>query len=236
MTTTPFLRIAHLSKAYAEGEMTHAVFEGLDLDVPRGAIVAILGRSGSGKSTLLNLISGIDRPDGGSIAVDEQDVTRMDERARTLLRRREIGFLFQFFNLIPTLTVWENVTLPVELNGGLSNVARERIQWLMDDVGLGDRGEAYPERLSGGEQQRVALARALAHNPSLLLADEPTGNLDDETGRRVMALTERLARETERTCVLATHSREVAHVADVVYRLEQGRLVSSSLDDVPHDA
>ena len=234
MTNDVLVRLERLSKAYREGPTLHTVLDDLDLEIASGAIVAILGRSGSGKSTLLNLISGIDRPDNGAVWIGDENVTALSERARTLLRRRSIGFLFQFFNLIPTLTVWENVTLPVELNGGLSSDAQQRVESLLEDVGLFDRRRAYPEQLSGGEQQRIALARALAHNPEILLADEPTGNLDEDTGRHVMGLLERLARETGRTCVLATHSREVASAADRVLRLEHGRIVPVSSADASH--
>lgn len=198
MNQDAFVRIEELSKSYREGQVLHTVLDQLDLDIEAGSIVAILGRSGSGKSTLLNLVSGIDQPDSGAIWIGEQRVTSLSERARTLLRRRAIGFLFQFFNLIPTLTVWENVTLPVELNGGLTDDAQQRVESLLDEVGLLERRTAYPEQLSGGEQQRIALARAMAHDPDLLLADEPTGNLDEVTGHRMMELLQRLARETGR--------------------------------------
>lgn len=234
MNRDAFVRIEGLSKSYREGLLLHTVLDQLDLDIEAGSIVAILGRSGSGKSTLLNLVSGIDQPDNGAIWIGEQRVTSLNERARTLLRRRAIGFLFQFFNLIPTLTVWENVTLPVELNGGLTDDAQQRVESLLDDVGLLERRTAYPEQLSGGEQQRIALARAMAHDPDLLLADEPTGNLDEATGHRVMELLERLARETGRTCLLATHSREVASTADRVLSLDHGRIVPVSVPETAH--
>ncbi len=234
MTQNPFIRVEQLSKAYREGETLHTVLDQLNLEIEAGSIVAVLGRSGSGKSTLLNLVSGIDRPDSGSVWIGEHDVTGLGERARTLLRRQSVGFLFQFFNLIPTLTVWENVTLPVELNGGLTEDAQGRVETLLDDVGLLDRRTAHPEQLSGGEQQRIALARALAHNPEILLADEPTGNLDEDTGRHVMGLLERLARETGRTCLLATHSLEVAGTADRVLRIEHGRIVPASSPEPAH--
>ncbi len=234
MNQDAFVRIEELSKSYREGQVLHTVLDQLDLDIEAGSIVAILGRSGSGKSTLLNLVSGIDRPDNGAIWIGEQRVTSLSERARTLLRRRAIGFLFQFFNLIPTLTVWENVTLPVELNGGLTDDAQQRVESLLDEVGLLERRTAYPEQLSGGEQQRIALARAMAHDPDLLLADEPTGNLDEATGHRMMELLERLARETGRTCLLATHSREVARTADRVLRLDRGQIVPVSVPETAH--
>jgi putative ABC transport system ATP-binding protein len=205
------------------------VLEGLSLEVGEGEIVALMGRSGSGKSTLLNVIAGIDRPDGGAVAVDGAVVSALPERERTLFRRHQVGFVFQFFNLLPTLTVAENVLLPLELVGRSRQPgARQLVTSLLDAVGLGDRGGAFPDRLSGGEQQRVAVARALVHQPSLVLADEPTGALDGETGRAVLALLIDLARRARRTVVLATHSPEVARVADRVFVLESGRLAEAA--------
>jgi len=157
----------------------------LSLDVGRGELVALLGRSGCGKSTLLNLLGGIDLPDAGSIRIDGQIITSMNEVERTRFRRRHIGLVFQFFNLIPTLTVEENLLLPLELNGSIISKQRDQALELLDNVGLGDRRNSFPERLSGGEQQRLAIVRALIHRPSLLLADEPTGNLDAATGEQM---------------------------------------------------
>ncbi len=196
----------------------HAEFE-------PGQMTVILGRSGSGKSTLLNLISGIDAPDSGQIWVDGRDLTALSERDRTLFRRARIGFIFQFFNLIPTLTVGENVSLPLELNRVPRTEARGKAEALLDSVGLLDRWNTFPEKLSGGEQQRVALARALVHDPLLILADEPTGNLDEETGSQVLSLLTRLAREQDRTLLMVTHSQEAASHADRVLRLTHGQLV-----------
>jgi putative ABC transport system ATP-binding protein len=184
----------------------------------------LLGKSGSGKSTLLNLISGIDTPSGGAVWVDGQDLTRLSERERTLFRRRSIGFIFQFFNLVPTLTVLENVLLPLELNGRSGPAARAAAMAMLAEVGLDDRGPSYPDRLSGGEQQRVAIARALVHSPALILADEPTGNLDAETGQQVLALLDQLTRQAGRTMVMVTHSPEVVGLADRVFRITDGRL------------
>lgn len=189
--------------------------------------MAILGKSGSGKSTLLNLISGIDRADNGSVWINGQNLTVLDERQRTLFRRNQIGFVFQFFNLIPTLTVLENVILPLELSGFPTGGARHQAAPLLDAVGLLDRQNTFPDHLSGGEQQRVAIARALVHNPLLVLADEPTGNLDEETGRQVLGLLDRLTRKVGKNLIMVTHSREAASYADRILYLREGKLVEA---------
>jgi putative ABC transport system ATP-binding protein len=221
-----FLRFHDLTKSYYEGDLRRVVLQNTDAEFQPGEITAILGKSGSGKSTLLNLISGIDAPDSGQIWVDGQDLTALPDRDRTLFRRARIGFVFQFFNLIPTLTVGENVSLPLELNHVPRPQAREKAQSLLAAVGLLDRWDTFPEKLSGGEQQRVALARALVHDPLLILADEPTGNLDEETGAQVISLLTRLAREQNGTLLMATHSREAASHADRILRLSHGQLVA----------
>ena len=222
---TSFLRFSDLSKSYYEGDMRRVVLQNAHAEFQPGEITAILGKSGSGKSTLLNLISGIDEADGGQIWVDGQDLSSLSERDRTLFRRSRIGFVFQFYNLIPTLTVGENVSLPLELNRIPRPESRKKTQGLLDAVGLLDRWETFPEKLSGGEQQRVTLARALVHDPLLILADEPTGNLDEETGAQVMSMLTRLARERNRTLLLVTHSAEAASHADRVLRLSHGQLL-----------
>jgi putative ABC transport system ATP-binding protein len=204
------------------------VLHAVSVSVGRGEIAVLLGKSGSGKSTLLNLISGIDTPSGGAVWVDGQDLTRLSERERTLFRRRSIGFIFQFFNLVPTLTVLENVLLPLELNGRSGPSARAAAMAMLAEVGLDDRGSSYPDRLSGGEQQRVAIARALVHSPALILADEPTGNLDAETGQQVLALLDQLTRQAGRTMVMVTHSPEVVGLADRVFRITAGRLAEDA--------
>ena len=206
--------------------MRRVVLQNAHAEFQSGQITAILGRSGSGKSTLLNLISGIDEPDRGQIWVDGQDLTGLPERDRTLFRRARIGFVFQFFNLIPTLTVGENVSLPLELNRIPRSESHKRAQDMLEAVELLDRWKTFPEKLSGGEQQRVALARALVHDPLLILADEPTGNLDEETGAQVMTLLARLAREQNRTLLIVTHSQEAASHADRILRLSHGQLVT----------
>jgi putative ABC transport system ATP-binding protein len=191
----------------------------------KGELVAILGKSGSGKSTLLNLISGIDLVDAGKIWVNGAELTALGERERTLFRRNKIGFIFQFFNLIPTLTVLENVALPGELSGLSAPAARQRAEPLLEAVGLIERLDTFPDRLSGGEQQRVAIARALVNDPLLVLADEPTGNLDGETGEQVLTLLDRLTRQAGKNMIMVTHSADAAAYADRVVHLREGKLV-----------
>ena len=188
-------------------------------------LVVVQGRSGSGKSTLLNLIAGIDLPDSGRILINGHDLTAMDERERTELRRKQIGLVFQFFNLIPTLTVAENIRLPMELNGMDRDNARKRASQLLHSQGLGDRGDSYPEQLSGGEQQRVAILRAVGHGPALLLADEPTGNLDRDNEKQVLQLLSSLPDRYGCAVIAATHSEDVAAMADQRYRLQAGNLI-----------
>ena len=220
-----FLRFDNLTKSYYEGDVRRVVLQNAHAEFQAGEITAILGKSGSGKSTLLNLISGIDAPDSGQVWVNGQDLTTLSERDRTLFRRARIGFVFQFFNLIPTLTVGENVSLPLELNHVPREHIRNKVRNLLAAVGLLDRWDTFPEKLSGGEQQRVALARALVHDPLLILADEPTGNLDEETGAQMMSLLAQLARVQNRTLLIVTHSVEVTSHADRVLRLSHGQLL-----------
>jgi putative ABC transport system ATP-binding protein len=220
-----FLRLEHLSKSFQEGSHRRSVLRDASAVFRRGESVAIVGESGSGKSTLLNLISGIDHADAGAIWLNGANLTTLDERRRTLFRRQSIGFVFQFFNLLPTLTVRENVVLPLELNGVNGAQAIQRARILLEAVGLGDRGETFPDRLSGGEQQRVAIARALIHDPRLVLADEPTGNLDEDTGHEVLSLLDRLTRQVDKNLILVTHSPEAAAYADRILYLSEGRLI-----------
>ena len=222
---TSFLRIHDLTKTYYEGDVRRLVLQNAHAEFQHGEITAILGKSGSGKSTLLNLISGIDAPDEGEIWIDGQDLTSMSEHDRTLFRRARIGFVFQFFNLIPTLTVGENVSLPLELNHIPRASAHSKARQWLDSVGLLDRWNTFPEKLSGGEQQRVALARALVHEPLLILADEPTGNLDEETGTQMISLLTQLTREQQCTLLIVTHSPEAASHADRILRLSHGQLI-----------
>jgi putative ABC transport system ATP-binding protein len=218
------LAIRALSRSFREGERQHRVLDGLNADFARGETVAIVGRSGSGKSTLLNLICGIDRPDAGTIDIDGERITALPERQRTLFRRRNLGFVYQFFNLIPTLDVEENVRLALELNGVRGAPARRRSHGMLDQVGLGNRARSAPDALSGGEQQRVAIARALVHEPRLVLADEPTGNLDDASTTSVMGLLHSLVSARGGTLLIATHARSVVAQADRVFELVEGRL------------
>jgi putative ABC transport system ATP-binding protein len=221
----PLVRLAGLTKTYREGDRERIVLDRVDATLGEGEITVLLGRSGSGKSTLLNLISGIDRPTAGTVEIAGVPVSGLTERDRTLFRRDHVGFVFQFFNLIPTLTVEENLLLPLELKGSLDAAGRGNALRLLAEVGLEDRRGDYPDRLSGGEQQRVAVARALVHDPLLVLADEPTGNLDLETGLQVLELLDRLTRRAGKTMVMVTHSRRVGGLADRILRVEEGRLV-----------
>lgn len=230
-TFDTLVQVRDLCRQFREGERTRSVLREVALEVRRGELVALLGRSGSGKSTLLNLLSGIDFPERGEIRIGDTLVSGLSERDRTLFRRHHIGFIYQFFNLIPTLTVAENVRLPLELVGRRDEAART-VEALLRDVELEDRAHTYPDRLSGGEQQRVAIARALVHEPALVLADEPTGNLDAESGARVLALLQRLVRERAQTLMVVTHSRDVAAVADRVLTLQDGRLVESPPESI----
>ena len=219
-----------LMKAYAAGSGRKTVLAGVDLRVAPGESVALLGRSGSGKSTLLNLLAGIDSPDGGSLDLLGHPLVGLDERARTLLRRRRLGFVYQAFNLIPTLTVAENVGLPLELNGWRPGAVAERVAALLGHMDLEDAGPAFPDRLSGGEQQRVAIARALAHGPDLVLADEPTGNLDSTTGGRVLDLLLEEVGGGGQALLMVTHSLAVARRAHRMMVLEDGRLTEGGTD------
>ncbi len=214
-----------LTKTFQEGSKQRTVFANLDNRIQRGEFIVMLGSSGSGKSTLLNLISGIEEPTSGHVTIDEVNITALSDRDRTLFRRDNIGIIFQFFNLIPTLTVLENVTLPLELAGAKLNDVESIGRSLLAAVGLADRTESFTDKLSGGEQQRVAIARALAHDPPLLLADEPTGNLDEQTGELVLNLLLELTREKGKTLLMATHSPEIVPHADRVFRMVGGDLM-----------
>jgi putative ABC transport system ATP-binding protein len=217
------VRVRGVSRTFTEGATRHVVLDRVSADVRGGEFVALVGPSGSGKSTLLNILGGIDRPDAGGVSVGGVDLTALNERERTLFRRRNIGFVFQFFNLIPTLTVGENLRLPLELNG-LAAGRAEVLPWL-DRIGLADRVDSYPDRLSGGEQQRVAIARALVHDPLLVLADEPTGNLDAKAGEAVLELLAALSQSGGRTLIVATHGERVVQRAGRVLVLQGASLV-----------
>ena len=224
MTKDLVLELRQVSKSYREAQTRRVVLKDVSLEVDRGDFVAVMGRSGTGKSTLLNLASGIDVPDSGAIILDGVDLTALGERERTLKRRHAVGFVFQFFNLIPTLSVAENLMLPLELIACPRDSARERVNAMLERVDLAARAESFPDRLSGGEQQRIAVARALVHEPEIVLADEPTGNLDAETGRMVLALLSDMSRNAGKTLIIATHSEEAAARADRILRIEDSRI------------
>ena len=221
----PILQIRDLTKHFDEGGQPRSILNHVNLQIETGEFFVLLGKSGSGKSTLLNLISGIDRADGGQVIIGETDITALDEKRQTLFRRDQIGIIFQFFNLIPTLTVLENITLPSELRGEKRRTVEQRGRALLERVGLADRADTFPDKLSGGEQQRVAIARALAHEPMLILADEPTGNLDEDTGRNVLNLLLELTRDVGKTLVMATHNPDIVPLADRVCRIHEGKLI-----------
>jgi len=216
------IRVRDLVMQLPSGGRSLTILDGITLDVATGELLAITGPSGSGKSTLLGLVAGLDRPSSGSIVVGGVDITRLDEDALARFRRETLGYVFQSYHLIPTLTAVENVAVPLEIAGAPNALVRARA--LLDDVGLGDRAHHYPVQLSGGEQQRAALARAVALDPGLLLADEPTGNLDSATGTRIIELLLELRRQRGATLVLVTHDDALARHADRVVVLRDGRV------------
>jgi putative ABC transport system ATP-binding protein len=220
------IELRGVSKTVPSGAGSLTILHPLDLTIDAGRVVAITGPSGSGKSTLLGLLAGLDAPSSGSVILDGVDITALDEDSLARLRGTRIGFVFQFFHLLPSLTALENVLVPMEIAGVPQ--AGTRAKSLLDEVGLRDRGHHYPSQLSGGEQQRVAIARALANNPPILLADEPTGNLDSATGHSVIELLLAVNRTRKTTLVLVTHDPELAAVADVAIALRDGRVVRST--------
>ncbi len=230
----PLIRLDRVTRSYREGQQQHTVLHDVSATFAQGELVVLMGKSGSGKSTLLNLVSGIDLPNSGEIWINGQSLTRLSEHERTLFRRRQIGFVFQFFNLVATLTVLENLLLPLELNGYRGTPARQKALNMLTRVGMEQRQHSYPDRLSGGEQQRIAIARALVHDPLLILADEPTGNLDSETSQHVLDLLDSLTRKAGKTMLMVTHSAEVVGLADRVLRLREGRLIEETLASIPH--
>lgn len=226
------IRLENLSKIYGADNNPIIALHDATLTIETGEFIAIFGRSGSGKSTLLNLISGIDRPSSGKIFVDDLEVTAMNETRLTLFRRDQIGFVFQFFNLLSTLTVLENVLLPGQLNSHSAPKLRERGMSLLAQLGIADRWKALPDQLSGGQQQRVAIARALINDPQFILADEPTGNLDSETGLHILEILKHLSQEQNKTILLATHSLEASAFADRAFQIKDGVLLAQ----MPHSA
>lgn len=218
------IRCRDVSKVYQQGENRITALAGVSLEIPRGSFAVIMGPSGSGKSTLLHLIGGLDRPTGGELLVDGRLVGQMGDDEVTLFRRTRVGFVFQFFNLLPTLTALENVALPMVLDGRSKSEANERAETLLAKFGLTNRKNHLPEELSGGEIQRVAVARALAFNPPILLADEPTGNLDSKNGRAILDLLRQINRDDACTVVMVTHSEEAAGYGNCWYHLRDGRV------------
>jgi putative ABC transport system ATP-binding protein len=223
------IELREVSKTVTSGTEPLTILHPLSIQIPHGEFVAIVGPSGSGKSTLLGLIAGLDAPSSGSVIIDTVDITRLDEDSLARLRGEKIGFVFQFFHLIPSLTAYENIAVPMEIAGD-ANV-RARADQLLEEVGLTGRSHHYPSQLSGGEQQRVALARALANNPPIVLADEPTGNLDSANGRHIMDLLRKIHGRRGTTIVLVTHDAELAAMADSRLLMRDGRVVENTL---PH--
>jgi putative ABC transport system ATP-binding protein len=220
------IELRDVSKTVTSGTHPLTILQPLTITIPKGQFLAIVGASGSGKSTLLGLIAGLDAPSSGSVVIDGTDITRLGEDELAKLRGEKIGFVFQFFHLIPSLTAYENILVPMEIAGAPEAAARARR--LLDEVGLTDRGHHYPSQLSGGEQQRVALARALANDPPILLADEPTGNLDTTNGQHILELLQGIHRARQTTLVLVTHDRELAAVAEARIVLRDGAVVEQT--------
>jgi putative ABC transport system ATP-binding protein len=226
----PFISVQSLCHHYRQGGQYQQVLDQVSFTLGRGETVALLGRSGSGKSTLLNLLSGIDLADSGRVVVDGTELAQLNEQQRTLFRRRHIGFIYQFFNLVPSLSAVENIALVLELNGSMPAAALARSRAALEGIGLGDKCAAFPAQLSGGEQQRVAILRALIHAPALVLADEPTGNLDARSGEQMLALLRRQVSAGGSTMLLVTHSLAVAQGADRILTLENGSIEERSGD------
>jgi len=218
------IELQDVSKDFGDGKVVHALCD-IDLRIEQGERVAVMGPSGSGKSTMLNLICGLDEPSRGNVRIEGIDLTRLNDDDRTRLRREKIGMVFQTFNLLPTLTALENVALPLRLQGKSRSEADARAKEMLARVGLADRALHLPDKMSGGERQRVAIARALIFNPPVLLADEPTGNLDSQTGEEILTLLDQLHAELNTTVVLVTHNKEAASHCDRILRLRDGRIV-----------
>ncbi len=218
------LQTSGLRKIYGSGDTEVRALDGVDLAVEKGEFVAVVGTSGSGKSTLLHMLGGLDRPTGGSVTVDGKDIFSLKDEALTIFRRRKIGFVFQNYNLVPVLNVYENIVLPIQLDGGQADKAH--VKQIIETLGLESKLQNLPNNLSGGQQQRVAIARALAAKPAIILADEPTGNLDSKTSQDVMSLLKVTSRRFVQTIVMITHNEEIAQMADRIIRIEDGRIVT----------
>jgi putative ABC transport system ATP-binding protein len=217
------LQTENLTKIYGDGENAVHALRGINLAVEKGEFTAIVGTSGSGKSTLLHMLGGLDRPTTGKVMVDGKDIFSLSEERLTIFRRRKIGFVFQSYNLVPVLNLYENIVLPLELDG--KKIDREYIDQIAETLGLKDRLEALPNQLSGGQQQRVAIARALAGTPSIILADEPTGNLDSKTSQDVLSLLKVTSEKFGQTIVMITHNEEIAQMADRIIHIEDGCII-----------
>lgn len=218
------LQTKNLKKIYGTGDTQVNALDGVDLSVEQGEFVAIVGTSGSGKSTLLHMLGGLDRPTSGTVTVDGKDIFALKDEALTIFRRRKIGFVFQSYNLVPVLSVWENIVLPVQLDG--NKVDMDYVQEVISTLGLDKKLQNLPNQLSGGQQQRVAIARALVTKPAILLADEPTGNLDSKTSQDVLSLMKVTGQKFAQTMVMITHNEEIAQLADRIIRIEDGRIVT----------
>ena len=220
------LKAVDLRKVYGQGETEVIALDDVNLEVEKGEFTAIVGTSGSGKSTMLHIIGGLDNPTSGQVIVDGQDLSHMTADELTIFRRRNIGFVFQQYNLVPMLNVWENIILPVKLDG--KNIEKSYIDEIVDTLGIGSKLKNMPNALSGGQQQRVAIARALASKPAILLADEPTGNLDSKTSQDVLGILKVTSQRFNQTIVMITHNEEIAQMADRILQIEDGKIVSDS--------
>ena len=218
------LETKELKKYYGSGDTQVKALDGVDLTVENGEFVAIVGTSGSGKSTLLHMLGGLDRPTGGSVLVEGRDIFALKDEELTIFRRRKIGFVFQSYNLVPVLSVYDNIVLPIQLDGG--RVDEDYVSQVIEALGLEQKLDRLPNQLSGGQQQRVAIARALATKPAILLADEPTGNLDSRTSQDVLSLMKTTGQKFAQTMVMITHNEEIAQLADRIVRIEDGRIVT----------
>ncbi len=225
------VRTENLKKYYRLGENTVRALDGVDFDVREREFIAVIGKSGSGKSTLLHLIGGLDVPTSGEVYVDGRKLSDMDREQLAIFRRRKVGFVFQNYNLVPDLNVYENVVLPIELDG--KRIDKEFVKEILELLQIADKTEALPGMLSGGQQQRVAIARAVAAKPAIILADEPTGNLDTASGHDVMGLLKVAAKQFQQTVILITHDRDIAQMAGRIVHIEDGRIVGCSKDTAP---
>lgn len=221
------LRVSALKKTYGKGDTAVEALKGINLSVQKGEFIAIVGTSGSGKSTLLHMLGGLDRPTSGSVSIDGKDIFTLKDEELTIFRRRKIGFVFQSFNLVPVLSVYENIVLPIELDGNVPD--KEFVDKIIDTLGLTEKRNAYPNQLSGGQQQRVAIARALSSSPQVILADEPTGNLDSKTSQDVLGLLKVIGEKYSQTIIMITHNDEIAQMADRIIRIEDGLIVSKEV-------